>query len=106
MLLKHVRKAQTTAEYAILIGLVVAAVLAMQVYVKRGFQARVKDAVDDMATKTSGIGTTNQYEPYYMTQTANSTQNASDTENLQTGGAIGRTSNAESTVNRSANFGW
>lgn len=41
------KKAQSTAEYAILIGLVVAAVIAMQTYVKRGFQGRMKDAGND-----------------------------------------------------------
>jgi gas vesicle protein len=61
------RKAQSTAEYAILIGLVVAVAVAMQTYVKRGLQARFKDEVDDMAAQTSELGTTGQYEPDYLT---------------------------------------
>ncbi len=36
------KRAQSTAEYAILIALVVGAVVAMQTYVKRGIQARQK----------------------------------------------------------------
>jgi hypothetical protein len=40
------RKGQNTAEYAILIGLVVAAALGIQTYVKRGLQGRIKDAGD------------------------------------------------------------
>lgn len=37
---------QTTAEYAIVFGVVVAALVAMQVYVKRGLNARLKDGSD------------------------------------------------------------
>jgi len=45
-MLRQSRKGQSTAEYAIVIGLVIAAAVAMQVYVKRGIQAKVKGAVD------------------------------------------------------------
>ena len=44
-MLRH-RKAQSTAEYVIVLGLIVAAVIAMQTYVKRGLQGRIRDAVD------------------------------------------------------------
>jgi len=40
------RKAQSTGEYAIIIGLVVGVLIAMQTYVRRGIQARSKDATD------------------------------------------------------------
>ena len=48
------RKAQSTAEYAILIGLVVGALVLIQTYVKRGIQGRFKDASDDFVTKMAG----------------------------------------------------
>ena len=38
------KKAQNTAEYAILISLVVAGIIAMQTYAQRALQARVRDA--------------------------------------------------------------
>ena len=38
------RKAQNTAEYALLIALVVAGVIAMQTYAQRALQARIHDA--------------------------------------------------------------
>jgi len=60
------KKGQSTAEYAILIGLVVAALIAIQTYVKRGLQGRFKTEVDDMAIATKELGTTGQYEPYYL----------------------------------------
>lgn len=43
-------KAQSTAEYAILIGLVVGVLVVMQTYLKRGIQGRVKDAADEYVT--------------------------------------------------------
>lgn len=89
------RKAQTTAEYAIVIGLVIAAVLAMQVYVKRGLQGRVKDAVDHTDPSDTITGVTGQYEPYYTQSTMDSNQGAVDTETTTDGGAVGRVSNAD-----------
>jgi Flp pilus assembly pilin Flp len=53
------KRGQSTAEYAVLIALVVAAVVGMQTYVKRGLQARMKDAGDDYIT---ALGATKQYE--------------------------------------------
>ena len=41
------KKGQNTAEYAILIALVIAAAVGMQTYVKRGWQGRMKDTSDD-----------------------------------------------------------
>lgn len=86
-LLKN-KRAQNTAEYAILIGVVVAAAVAMQTYVKRGIQGQVKDKVD-------GLGT--QYEPYYLSSNFNNTNNATDTENTALGGGVARTSNQATT---------
>jgi len=43
---KFSRKAQSTAEYAIIIGVVVGALIVMQTYIKRGIQGRFKDATD------------------------------------------------------------
>lgn len=64
-LLKN-KKAQQTAEYALLIALVVAGVIAMQTYAQRALQARVRDASLYLTNQTSALGTTNQYEPYYL----------------------------------------
>ena len=94
------RKAQSTAEYVVVLGLIVAAVVAMQTYIKRGFQARIKDAVDyvDQGGQAQGVVkfTGNQYEPYYLSSNFESTRSASGTEELLTAGAAKRTSNEES----------
>ena len=60
------RKGQNTAEYALLISLVVAAIIAMQTYAQRALQARIRDASLYMKNNTSGLGNTEQYEPYYL----------------------------------------
>ena len=65
-LLKN-KKAQQTAEYALLISLVVAAVIAMQTYAQRTIQARIRGAGNYLVTQTNALGTDAQYEPYYLT---------------------------------------
>ena len=66
------RKAQSTLEYAIIIAVVVGALVAMQVYIKRGLQGRLKQAADDMGEQfTAQYSTAN-----YSTQT-----NTTTTEN-------------------------
>lgn len=65
------KKAQQTAEYAILIALVVGAVIAMQTYAQRTIQARIRGAAKYMANNPGGVGngilgTELQYVPYYL----------------------------------------
>lgn len=60
------KKAQNTAEYAILISLVVAGIIAMQTYAQRALQARVREAGQYLQTETSALGSEVQYEPYYL----------------------------------------
>lgn len=61
MLIK-IRKAQSTAEYAILFSLVVAAAVGVQSYVRRALQARVFDATDYLVKETATLGNTRQWE--------------------------------------------
>jgi uncharacterized protein (UPF0333 family) len=77
------KKAQQTAEYALLISLVVAAVIAMQTYAQRTIQARIRDASSYLTTQTSALGGTNQYEPYYLETNYNVYRDSSTTQ-LQT----------------------
>ena len=103
-------KAQSTAEYAILIALVVAAVVGMQTYVKRGLQARTHDATVDYTTAVSGaagwsdrapgrdaVAMKNQYE--FDKAKSTSTQDLlvdKQTLTMQQGGAINREVNQTS----------
>ncbi len=72
-MLKHMNKrGQSTLEYAIIIAVVVGALLAIQVYVKRGVQGRFKQASDDIGDQFSAKSGT------YITNTissVNSTEN-------------------------------
>jgi len=100
-------KAQSTAEYAILIGLIIAAAVGMQTYVKRGIQGRIKDTSDNYVTQlaadTNWAGVTNgttaaatlegQYEPLGLS--SKNTQAIS--ENVQES-----TMNADGTFTRSS----
>jgi len=62
------KKAQNTAEYAILISLVVAGVIAMQTYAQRALQGKVRDASGYLTSSGAAVLTeeTKQYEPYYL----------------------------------------
>ena len=77
-MIKLNKKGQSIMEYAVLVSLVIAAITGMQLYVRRGLQARIKDASDNLPnyiqTQEGGAaleaGTIFndghiQYEPYY-----------------------------------------
>lgn len=91
---KH-KKAQSTAEYVIVLALVVGAVVAMQTFVKRGLQGRLKDATNYTGdAQSSAIFKGNQYEPYYTSSNIETYSNSESTENVEaSGGNVERTSN-------------
>jgi gas vesicle protein len=75
MMIRSGKRGQSIAEYAVLFAVVIGAYVAMQVYAKRGMQARVKNATDaltDVKTDVAVAGLTarfnsqSQYEPYYL----------------------------------------
>lgn len=98
------KKGQNIAEYAILIALVIAAAVAMQVYVKRGIQGRVADATDyavDVEVVESQPVlqfSTKQYEPYYLDQSSTVESDRSLDEAGSQRGGIARTGVTEATT--------
>ena len=78
------KKAQNTAEYAILISLVVAGIIAMQTYAQRALQARVRDAATYLKNQTSDLGGSSQYEPYYLDTSYTVDRNEIDEKLLDT----------------------
>jgi len=107
------RRAQNTAEYAIMIVIVIGVFSAMQLYIRRGLQARIKGGMDNapsmvigqsgVAANLLGSNTVSQYEPYY---TRNGTENMSQvgsegTERgtISTGGGIREVNGATSSRN-------
>ena len=104
------KKAQNTAEYAILISLVVAAIIAMQVYVQRGLQGRIRDAVKGyLVDQTNpqgvvGLGRTAQYEPYYLSSSYNVVRTEETGQILRPGTLNAITASADSTRDRPVGF--
>lgn len=85
------RKGQSTVEYALIIGVIVAALVGMQTYVKRGLQARYHDGMQFLASETGTIGATTQYEPYYSDSSYSVTQNRNENEAVAARGGTVRT---------------
>lgn len=111
MLKRLGKRAQTTAEYAIVIALIVGAVVAMQVYVKRGLQGRMRDAVDHTGAGADVGGEVlslsgDQYEPYYLSSGASTTQQGTNEEDLKEGGSVGRTATTTTDAERAQTIGW
>jgi hypothetical protein len=96
------RKGQNVVEYSILIALVVGAAIAMQTYVKRGMQGRVKDAVDHTGSvgEVGGSALTftgKQYEPYYQESAGDVKTNRTLNEDIKKEGEVARTGISEET---------
>jgi hypothetical protein len=90
------RKGQSTGEYALVFAIILGAIVAMQTYVKRGIQGRVKAGTDYMARETMDIGPVTQFDPYYY-ESDYVTARDSEQEQTYTAGAAGMTSEDEST---------
>jgi hypothetical protein len=84
--LKRAAKGQSTAEYAIVIALVLGALVGMQTYVRRAMNARIADATDSrFPLETAGGAGTDRngdgqpdfnrtaFEPYYATSNMKTT---------------------------------
>lgn len=96
------RKGQNVLEYSILIALVVGAAIAMQTYVKRGLQGRVKNAVDHVGTGSDVAGQTltfsgDQYEPYYAESHATVTSDRTVNQVIAVSGGVTNNVNNEET---------
>ena len=92
------RKGQNTAEYALLIALVVAGIIAMQTYAQRSLQARVRGANIYLTNSSTAnaIGSTVQYEPYYLKSDYTSTRD-SDEGKILAKGVVAQFSNSTRT---------
>ena len=83
-------RGQSVSEYAVVFSVVAAAIIGMQLYLKRGLQAKEKSATDYLtnvggashkpfSAQAAIIGKTAQYEPYYTANGAYTT----NTDNTQ-----------------------
>jgi len=95
--------AQSLAEYAVLVALVVVALTGINVYLKRGLQARYKTLVDGATTFTKvdpaapggviAVGV-KQYEPYYAQSGQTTDRQQATTYTYQPKGALQRVINS------------
>ena len=77
------KRAQNTAEYALLIALVVAGIIAMQTYAQRALQGRIRDASEYMTQTSFGnVVSVDQYEPYYLSSAYNVQRDSFETQKL------------------------
>jgi hypothetical protein len=89
------KKAQSTAEYAIVIAIVIGAAIAMQIYVRRGLAGGLKYATDRLKANISDKG---QYEPYYLEADTTTTRSITcSTETFTAGGVVTRSTSGEKT---------
>ena len=72
-------KGQTTLEVVVLIGFVVAALIAMGVYMKRGVQGKLRESTDQVGEQYSAGNTNSVY---------NTSIDMQQTENMTAGGQV------------------
>ena len=75
------KRGQSTLEYAVLIVVIIAALVAMQVYLKRGIQGRTRESADQIGEQFSpGWTTSNRVTTTYASTTDTTTPYSSTTE--------------------------
>ncbi len=99
-------RGQSTAEYAIVFAVVLAAIIGMQLFVKRGMNARLKDASDSsmdavwtkLGKSGSPAATDLQYEPYYASSDYTVGQDATHRDVVEPGGVVKKADVSETTT--------
>ncbi|MEW6008358.1 MAG: hypothetical protein AB1629_01845 [Candidatus Omnitrophota bacterium] len=100
-MLRLSKKGQSTAEYAILIGIVIAAVIAMQSWVGRSIKAKIRDAAvnpDLVVTDyPKNLFTTELFEPGTESTIITTRTGGETLSRTQAGGETTRTFDTETT---------
>ena len=94
------KRASATAEFAILIGVIVGAALAMQTYVKRAWQSNLKHYADELSYEGR------QYEPYYLSSSFNSASDDSQSTSTALGGGVTRETNKKTQRTGQQEYGY
>lgn len=58
---KNINKGQSTLEYAVIIVVVAAALLAMQIYMKRGVQGKMRESTDSIGEQFDAVDTESSF---------------------------------------------
>ena len=78
-----VRRGQSLLEYAILMVIIIAALLTLQTYIKRGLQGRLKSSADDIGEKYSMSSGANYSKVVTTTSNTRERVNGGTTESTQ-----------------------
>jgi len=70
----NLKRGQSVLEYAILMVIIIAALLTLQTYIKRGIQGRLKSATDDISSGYSTANGSNWIKK--VTSVSNTTENS------------------------------
>jgi len=76
------KKSQSVLEYAVIVSVVIAGLLAMQTYVKRGYQGKLRDSADNIGDQYSPGHTTSHYTIHQESETSESFENGTSTTNI------------------------
>ena len=76
----NTKRGQSVLEYAILMVIIIAALLTLQTYIKRGIQGRLKSATDDIGSQYTTADGAN----YYKHVTTNSSTKEASIAGVQT----------------------
>ncbi len=74
----HSRNGQSALEYAVIIACVVAALVAMQIYIKRGVQGRLRQAADEVGQAYEPKNTTSDITTTYSGKTTTEVKTTKD----------------------------
>lgn len=79
------QKGQSTLEYALIIAVVVAGLLAMQIYMKRGVQGKLRESIDEIGEQYSAGDVTAKYTTEQLTD-----MNTTEEFGTTAAGGVGR----------------
>lgn len=88
-------RAQSTLEYAIIIMVVVGALLAMQIYMKRGLEGKLKDASDNIGAQYSAGNVASSHTTTTVTSSDEKTSSEGSSSNVDTSSNITGSENIE-----------
>ncbi len=86
----RLRRGQSTAEYATLLVIIIGAITVMQLFLKHGMNAGIRDATVshylNAGTGAGGLAGTAQFEPYYQKSYTDSSVTSNTTKYIKGGG--------------------
>ncbi len=88
-------RGQSTLEYAIIIMVVVGALLAMQIYMKRGLEGKLKDSSDNIGAQYSAGNVSSSHTTTTATSSDEKTSSQGSSSNVDTSSNITGSENIE-----------